>query len=120
MRFVGLFLSLAVLTGCKQAIQKAGREAGYSAYEMVGIEKRDLLKRRIDNVRDEQKEASETFKDSLDRLRKLYGLKGGALERQYNRIQSSYESSTEEAQQVRNSIEKMDTVAGDLFEEWER
>lgn len=111
---------LFVLPGCKQAVQKAARDTAYSAYEMVGIEKRDLLKRRIDDAKDEQKEASEKFEDALEKMRKMYGLKGGKLEKQYHRLQSSYERSNDQAQEVHHSIQKMDTVASDLFAEWEK
>ncbi|MGE3681881.1 MAG: DUF2959 family protein [Bdellovibrionales bacterium] len=111
---------LLTLVGCQQAVQKAARDTVYSAYEMVGVEKRDLLKRRIADAKDEQKEASESFGDALERLRQMYGLKGGALEKQYRRLQSAYEHSRGEAEEVRQSIQRMDTVASDLFAEWER
>jgi ElaB/YqjD/DUF883 family membrane-anchored ribosome-binding protein len=92
----------------------------YSAYEVVGIEKRDLLKSRVDDARDEQKEAGESFKDALERFKGLYSFDGGNLEKQYNKVKSSYDDAAGDAENVRESIKKMEVVAGDLFDEWEK
>lgn len=113
-----LLISL-VLSGCGNPIKKAVQQAKYSGYEMIGVEKRDLLKRRISETRDDQKEAAETFEDALDKLRRLYGMKSSKLERQYRRIQASYDESQERAVEVRESHQAMKTVAQDLFKEWE-
>ena len=39
--------------------------------------KRDLLKKRVVEVRDEQKVAQEQFKDALTRLKEITGFDGG-------------------------------------------
>lgn len=110
---------LSVL-GCQSAIEKAARQTGYSAYELIGIEKRDLLKSRVSKARSEQKEASENFESALDRLKALTAFDGGNLERQYRSLQSAYDRSAEQAVHVRQSIDKVETVASDLYEEWEK
>jgi hypothetical protein len=121
MRIIALAIfSLFLLTSCRSAVQKAGRNVAYSAYEMIGVEKRDLLKDRVEEAREEQKEAQQTFEDALTRMRKMYGLKGGKLESQYSKLQSSYEDSAKQAQDVETSIGKMETIAGDLFVEWKK
>src|SRR3954449_2629000 len=53
------------LAGCKGAY--------YSAWEKVGVYKRDLLKKKIEAARDDQKAAGEQFKDALTRLKEMYG-----------------------------------------------
>lgn len=105
--------------GCG-SVQKAARNTTYSAYELVGVEKRDLLKRRVDDARDEQKEAGEEFTSALDRLKALTGYDGGDLEKEYRSLASAYEAANEEASDVKKSIEGVETVASDLFEEWEK
>lgn len=109
---VGLF-------ACENPVKKAIRNTQYSAYEMVGVQKRDLLKNRIEDARDNQKEASEDFTDALTQLKKVYGFKGGDLEKVYESLKSSYDRSEKQAGHVRKSITKVETVAGDLFKEWE-
>lgn len=116
-----IFLSYLclLLSGCQNAINKAARETTYSAYELVGVEKRDLLKSRVNKARNEQKEAAENFTSALDRLKALTGYDGGNLERQYRSLQSSYDRAAEQAKEVSASIDRVETVAKDLFEEWE-
>lgn len=122
-RFVELVLLVFLifsLSGCQNPFKKAARQATYSAYELVGVQKRDLLKSRVDDARDEQKEAGKEFGDALTRLKAIYGFQGGSLEKQYESLKSSHERASEQAQDVRNSIAKVETVAKDLFEEWDR
>jgi hypothetical protein len=107
----GLALLLAV-TGC--------RSTYYSAWETFGVHKRDLLKKRVVAARDEQKEASEEFKDALTRLKELYGFEGGNLEKAYRELQNDYDQSVAQADDVRKRIRDMEQVANDLFAEWEK
>lgn len=118
-KILALLTAVAFLTACENPVKKAARNAGYAAYEMVGYQKRDLLKKRINDTREEQKEAGEQFSDSLEKLQKMYSLKGGKLESQYNRVKSSFEESKEKVGEVKNARAKMETVASDLFREWE-
>ena len=115
--FRGLsLLALAILltagTGC--------RSTYYAAYEKFGVYKRDLLKKRVVAARDVQKEAGEQFQDALTRLKSLYGFDGGKLEKAYSTLQADYDGCAEKAANVRKRIQDMETVAGDLFSEWEK
>ncbi len=83
------------------------------------MEKRDLLVKRVDNAREAQEEAQQQFKDSLDEFRSLVGYDGGALEAQYEKLRSSYESSKSKAEEVNNRIDGIESVAHKLFAEWE-
>ncbi len=115
-RSLGLSLLLLVT-----ALAFAGcRSAYYTAYETFGVYKRDLLKKRVVAARDEQKDASQEFKDALTRLKEITKFDGGKLEAQYRKLQSDYESCGERATAVRSRIRDVETVAGDLFKEWER
>lgn len=120
--FVLLFLTtvMLALNSCQSAIEKAKRNASYSAYEFFGVEKRDLLKSRVNKARNEQKEAAENFTSALDRLKALTNFEGGALERQYRSLQSAYDRANEQADMVHAAVTKVDVTASDLFEEWEK
>ena len=110
---IGFTLLLGV-AGCQSAVRKTM----YSAYEKVGIEKRDILKSRVDDARDEQKDAAESFEDALTAFKKMYAFDGGKLEKQYSKIKDAYDDADKDAKEVRASIAKMDIVAKDLFKVW--
>lgn len=116
MALLAATVAVVLTLGCESTVRKTM----YSAYETVGIEKRDILRRRVDTARDEQKDASETFQDALETFKKMYKFDGGKLERQYDKAKSAYEKSASQAKDVRESIESMNQVAGDLFKEWEK
>ena len=91
----------------------------YRALETVGIEKRDVLVNRIDDARDAQSAAKEQFRSALDNYRELISVDGGELEKTYDRLNSSYRRSERRAGEVSDRIRSVETVAEDLFEEWE-
>ncbi len=92
----------------------------YAAWEKLGYEKRDMLKSAVKKARGEQKEAGEQFQDALTQLKKLTNYNGGNLESAYNRFKGEYEDCEAQATSVRRQISEVDTVARDLFREWER
>jgi len=112
---VCLWITLAALVllnaGCRSAV--------YSTYEKFGVYKRDLLKKRVIAARNEEKEAGEQFKDALTKLRELYGSSGSDLEKTYDKLKSEYDGSVAKAESVRKRVRDMETVAADLFREWE-
>jgi hypothetical protein len=87
--------------------------------EKFGVYKRDLLKERVQDARNEQDKATEQFKDALTRLRELYGSPGGDLEKMYDRLKSDFDHSESRATAVKERIGKVESVANDLFKEWE-
>jgi hypothetical protein len=95
------------------------RNVMYSTYEKFGVYKRDLLKKRVIAARDEEKEAGQQFKDALTRLREMYGSSSSNLEKTYDKLKSEYDGSVEKAEAVRKRVRDMETVASDLFREWE-
>lgn len=115
-----IILLVAMILPGAFACQSTVRKAMYSAYETIGTEKRDLLKSRVKKARDAQEESSEEFKDALTHLKELYGFDGGNLEKAYNEVSDDYDSVKKSADDVRTSIERMDQVAKDLFDEWEK
>jgi hypothetical protein len=110
---MGCFLAaLLGVTGCKTVY--------YSTWEQFGVYKRDLLKKKVVAARDDQKAASEQFKDALTRMKELYGFQGGELENTYNALKKDYERSVDRANAVHARIKDVESVAGDLFKEWEK
>ena len=91
----------------------------YAAWEKLGYEKRDLLKSAVKKARGEQKVAGEQFQDALTQLKKLTNYSGGNLESAYDRFKGEYEDCESQASRVRSQIREVDTVARDLFREWE-
>ncbi|MDB6131435.1 MAG: repair ATPase [Verrucomicrobiales bacterium] len=107
---------IAMTSGCGSTVRKGI----YSAYESVGVYKRDLLKKRVVAARDDQKEAGQQFKDALTRLKEITKFEGGDLERTYTALKSDYEKSASKAETVHKRIRDVETVAQDLFAEWEK
>ncbi len=105
-------IALFLVAGC--------RTAYYSTMEQFGVYKRDILKNNVEAARDEQKKAAEQFKDALTRLRELYGSPGGDLEKVYDKLQGDFNKSKSRADAVKERIQKVETVSGDLFKEWEQ
>lgn len=118
---IPFLLSVFFLTvSCKSTVDKAVRDTKYSALEMFGLQKRDLLQREVKNAREEQEEATEDFKDALQKLKALYNIERGPFDEAYEDLNSSYQDAKKQAADVSQSIKKVETVAGDLFLEWEK
>jgi len=92
----------------------------YAAYEKVGIYKRDLLKKRVIEARDDQKAAQQQFKDALTRLKEITKFDGGEAERAYRDLKSEYEDCVKRADTVRGRIRAVESVSSDLFAEWDK
>ena len=110
--FVVVMVYLTATSGC--------RSTYYAAYEKFGVYKRDLLKKRVTEARDGQKQAQEQFKDALTRLKEITGFDGGDLERAYKSLKNEYDDCTSRAETVHKRIREVETVSGDLFAEWEK
>jgi len=110
-RVGAVVVALIVLSGCSTVY--------YSVWETLGKEKRDLLRDNVESVREEQEEVGEQFESALEEIRALYGLNGAELEKQYDRLNSEYEDSVSRADALRERIDSVESVASDLFKEWE-
>jgi len=104
-------LVLVMLAGCKSAY--------YGTWEKLGWAKRDILVDRVKDARDEQKGAKEQFKTTLQKFQELTGFQGGDLEKEYQQLNSEYEDCADRAKAVASRIKSIDSVAQDMFKEWE-
>lgn len=100
------------LTGC--------RSAYYATYEKFGVYKRDLLKKRVIEARDDQQSAQKEFKDALTRLKEITGFQGGEAESAYRTLKSEYDDCSKRADAVHSRIRAVESVAGDMFAEWDK
>ena len=91
----------------------------YAVWEKLGKEKRHLLRDQVEKSKDDQAQASEEFKDALTRLKEMYGLEGGDLEKMYERLSEDYDACRERADIVEERIDKVERIADDLFSEWQ-
>lgn len=91
----------------------------YAVWEKMGKEKRHLLKDNVEQVREEQAEASEQFATVVERIKAMYGFDGGALEDVYEKLSQDYRACEARADAVRDRIDKVERIAADLFKEWE-
>jgi predicted nucleic acid-binding Zn-ribbon protein len=95
------------------------RSTYYSLWETLGKEKRHLLQDEVQAARDDQKMASEEFKDALTRVQELTGFQGGELETVYNRLKDDYDDCARRAEIIDDRIQNVAQIAEDLFAEWE-
>ena len=104
-------IAMLVLTGCQSAY--------YAAWEKVGVEKRDILVDRVENAKESQEDAQEEFSSALEAFSAVVAFEGGELEDVYNKLNSEYENSRSAANDVTDRIDKVESVAEALFDEWE-
>jgi F0F1-type ATP synthase membrane subunit b/b' len=107
-----LLIFLLFSLGCQTAY--------YSVWEKLGKEKRHLLRDQVQKAQADQEEAADQFKDVLTRIKELYGFEGGDLEKAYNKLKADYEESEARADAVKERVKKVETIAQDLFREWEK
>ncbi len=103
--------STLVLTGCQSAY--------YSAWEKLGVEKRDIMVDRVENAKESQEDAQEQFSSALEEFSALINFDGGELEDVYNDLNDEYQASQSAAEEVSSRISNVESVADDLFDEWE-
>jgi chromosome segregation ATPase len=104
-------LIAALSGGCKSAY--------YATWEKLGWEKRDILVDRVEDARDAQESAKEEFKTTLQKFQEVTGIQGGELQDKYEQLSKSYERADGRANDVREQIAAVESVANDLFAEWE-
>ena len=111
MKKIILVSLLIFLTGCQSAY--------YAAWEKVGVEKRDILVDRVEDAKVSQENAQKQFSSALDEFSQLINFNGGELQDIYSQLKDQFEASELSAASVTNRIDKVESVAQALFNEWE-
>lgn len=104
---------------CLVAMAGGCSKAYYGAMEKVGVHKRDILVDRVENARDAQEEAQEQFKNALEQFASVVEIQNSDLKKAYEKLNAEYEASEEASSNVSDRIDKVVSVAEDLFVEWE-
>ncbi|MCH1931090.1 DUF2959 domain-containing protein [Shewanella sp. A25] len=100
-----------LLSGCQSAY--------YGAMEKVGYHKRDIMVDRVKAAKESQEDAQKEFSSALEEMQALLNHNGGNLEKAYNKAKDEYESAQNAADDVSDRIDKVESVAEALFDEWQ-
>ena len=98
------------LAGCQSAY--------YAAWEKVGVEKRDILVDRVKDAKESQEDAQQQFSSALEEFSQLINFDGGELQDVYEQLKDQFEASEDSASTVTGRINKVESVAEALFDEW--
>ncbi len=102
--------AILVFSGCSSTY--------YNAMEKVGKHKRDIMVDRVEDARDSQAAAQEQFKSALEQFDSVVKLKETNLKKAYDSLNDEYQMSKEAAEEVSSRIDKVESVAEALFDEW--
>lgn len=104
---------------CAPIMLQGCATAAYNIQEKFGIEKRDILVNRVEDVSKAQTEAKEEFANALEAFRAVVDVEPSELENVYDDINTAYKRSEADAEEVRTRVKSVKRVSGDLFKEWE-
>jgi DNA repair exonuclease SbcCD ATPase subunit len=99
------------LTACQGAY--------FATMEQFGVHKREILVDRVEDAREAQGEAKESFADALEAFRAVQEFDGGSLDAVYKDLSSRYERCKSRADEVSERIDKIESVSAALFDEWQ-
>jgi hypothetical protein len=102
---------LVALTGCQSAY--------YGAMEKAGYHKRDIMRDRVENVRDAQEDSKQEFQSALEAFQSMFGKQSTDLQKQYDVLNSAFKDAKDSADEVSVRIGKVESVSEALFDEWE-
>jgi hypothetical protein len=106
------FITAAMLlSGCQSAY--------YKTMETFGKHKRDILVNRVENARDAQEAAKEQFQSALEKFTTVVNVPGSKLQDKYNQLKGELDRSETKAAAVSKRVADVESVAEDLFDEWE-
>ncbi|MCG6972482.1 MAG: DUF2959 domain-containing protein [Desulfobacterales bacterium] len=73
----------------------------------------------MEGARDAQSEAQKQFKSALEQFGAVVKVENTDLRKAYEKLNAEYEDSEQAAKKVSDRIDKVESVADALFEEWE-
>ncbi len=92
----------------------------YGTWEKLGVHKRDILVDRVEDARDGQEQAKQTFADALEQFQSVVDYEGGNLQALYDRLKGDLADCEARAGNVTQRIDSVQAVAEALFAEWEQ
>lgn len=104
-------LAALMLTGCQKAY--------YGTMEAFGVHKREILVDRVEEARDDQEEAKVEFQTALDKFTSVVTVPSSELRAKYDELNAQLKRCDGKAEDVRDRIAAIESVAEALFSEWE-
>lgn len=92
----------------------------YGTMKKFGVEKRDILVKRVRDARKAQQETKDEFQSALDKFRTVIEVEGTPLEDKYNTLNKELERSESRARELHDRVAAVRDVSSDLFKEWEK
>jgi hypothetical protein len=92
----------------------------YKTMKRFGMEKRDILVKRVRDARESQEDAKKDFRTALEKFKTIVDVDGGSLEEKYTSLNRELERSEDRAREVRDRIKQVREVSDDLFKEWDK
>ena len=92
----------------------------YKTMRKFGVEKRDILVKRVRSAQEAQQEGKQEFRDALETFRSVVAVEGGALEDKYKTLDDTLQDAEKRANEIHDRVNAVKDVAGDLFNEWEK
>jgi len=92
----------------------------YGTMKKFGMEKRDILVKRVADARKSQEEARDEFKTALERFKSVIDVKGSKLEDTYEKLNKELNRSEDRAKEVKDRVDSVRNVSDDLFKEWQK
>ncbi len=108
---LAILLAALTLTGCQKAY--------YGTMEAFGVHKREILVDRVEEARDDQEEAKEEFQTALDKFTSVVTVPSSELRAKYDELNAQLKRCDGKAEDVRDRIAAIESVAEALFTEWE-
>ncbi|HYC71081.1 MAG TPA: DUF2959 domain-containing protein [Opitutaceae bacterium] len=109
---------MRLLLPCLALLLSGCAGAYYSAMEKIGIPKREILVDRVGEAREAQQEAKQQFASALEQFLAVTKVPATELQATYERLNGEFKRSEARANEVRERIGAIDSVAKALFEEW--
>ncbi|WP_339074445.1 DUF2959 domain-containing protein [Teredinibacter turnerae] len=106
------FCFVGALSACSSAY--------YGTMEKFGVYKRDIMVDRVQDARRAQDDGEEQFTSALEAFKSVHEFDGGKLEKVYNTLNDEYEDSREAAEDIRERIDAIESVANAMFREWRK
>ncbi len=112
-------IKLTAALMCAPVFLSGCATASYNIQERFGIEKRDILVNRVEDVSKSQTEAKEEFANALEAFRAVVNVDAGQLEDVYDDLNKAHKRAESDAETVRTRVKSVKRVSRDLFKEWE-
>ena len=109
-KLLSILILAAICAGCSTVY--------YNTMEKFGVHKRDIMVDRVKDAQKSQQETKKEFKSALEQFSALVNIKGGDLQKAFDKLNARYEDCNAQAKEVHDRIAAVEDVSGALFKEW--